>query len=191
MPGSNNPNEIVVGGNGRILVAEVGTAAPADITEAASASWVELGYVSDEGVTFTVGKEIEDVNAWQSFFPIRKLMTAMTGDLAYELIQWNRDTVPFAFGGGEVTEPSAGSYHYEPPEPGVLDERAMAVEFVDGLFIFRIFVPRGLVSEDVETAINKAPNSVLPINFSALGDEGVKPWYLDTNAPGFEPVGTS
>lgn len=191
MPDGNLPDEVVVGANGRILVAPVGTAAPVDITADPSATWVELGYASDEGVTFTVGKEIEDVNAWQSFFPIRKIVTAMSGELAFELAQWNRDTVPLAFGGGLVTEPSAGAYHYEPPEPGTVDERALILEFEDGAKSYRIVVPRGMVTEDVETEINKAPNSVLPITFAALGEAGVAPWYLDTDDPAFEPVGST
>jgi hypothetical protein len=191
VPGSNNPNEIVVGGNGRILVAEVGTAAPADITEAASASWTELGYVSDEGVTFTVGKEIEDVNVWQSFYAVRRLMTAQSGQLGFELAQWNRDTVPLAFGGGTISEPAAGAYRYTPPEPGPIDERALILEFEDGDYSFRIVVPVGMVTEDVETTLNKAPNGVLPITFGVNGQEGVAPWYLDTDHPAFAPLGSS
>ncbi len=191
MPGQNDPQEITVGANGRILVADVGTAAPADISEAPSASWVELGYVSDEGVTFTVGKEIEDVNVWQSFYAVRRLMTAQSGALAFELAQFNRDTIPLAFGGGTVTEVTPGAYRFTPPEPGPIDERALILEFEDGDKNYRIVVPKGMVTEDVETEINKAPNSLLPITFGVSGQEGVAPWYLDTDDPGFAPAGSS
>lgn len=191
MPGQNDPTEIVVGANGRILVAEVGATAPADITEDPSAAWTELGYVSDEGVTFTVGQELEDVNVWQSFYAVRRLMTAKSGNLGFELAQWNRDTIPLAFGGGSVSEPAAGAYRFTPAEPGPIDERALIHEFEDGDYLFRIIIPRGMVTDDVETTLNKAPNGVLPIAFGVNGQEGVAPWYLDTNHPAFAPAGSS
>jgi hypothetical protein len=188
---ANNANEITVGANGRLLVAAVGVAAPADIGVAAGAGWELLGYVNDEGVTFTVGKEIEDINVWQSFFAVRRIMTGMSGSLGFALVQWNATTLPLAFGGGAVSEPSPGAYRYTPPEPGEIDERALILEFEDGDRSHRIIVPRGMVTEDVETTINKSAPGELPIAFGINGQEGVAPWYLDSDAPALAPAGSS
>lgn len=187
----NNANQITVGANGRLYVSAVGTAAPASILDAPGAGHELLGYVSDEGVTFTVGKEIEDVNVWQSFFAVRRIMTGMSGELGFALVQWNATTVPLAFGGGAITEVVAGAYRYTPPEPGVIDERQLILEFEDGSRSHRIIVPRGMVTDDVETTINKSEPGELPITFGVNGQEGVAPWYLDSNVAAMAPTGSS
>lgn len=184
-------DQIVVAGNGSIYVAELGTTAPADITEDVGAGWIELGYANEDGVTFTDGKTIESITAWQSFYALRRIMTAKEGTLAFSLLQWNGATVRLAFGGGSVTQDSAGAYRYTPPEAGVVDERAMLIEWVDGDKNYRLIVPRGMVGEDVETNLTKSGAGELPISYGVNGQDGVDPWYLQTDDPAFEPVGSS
>lgn len=184
-------DQIRVAGNGSIYVAELGTTAPADILAAVGAGWIELGYANEDGVAFTDGKTIESINAWQSFYALRRIMTAKEGTLVFNLLQWNGATVRLAFGGGAVTEDQAGAYRYTPPAPGVVDERAMLIEWVDGDYTYRLIVPRGMVTDDVETNLVKSDASELPITFGVNGQEGVDPWYLQTDDPAFEPVGSS
>lgn len=188
MPGANDPTEITVGANGQVYVAPVGTVAPTDIGTAIGAGWVLLGYVSPEGATFTVGRETEDIMVWQSFYPVRRLITAQSSTVAFELAQWNRDTIPLAFGGGTVSEVSPGAYRFTPPEPGSVDERALILAFQDGTKNYRIVMPRGMVSEDVETTLVNSTNGLLPITFTAFGSEGALPWFIDTDDPSFAPA---
>ncbi|MFI1966841.1 hypothetical protein ACH429_22455 [Streptomyces pathocidini] len=61
-----NPNEIRVAGTGRVLVAEVGTAAPADTATGWGADWVDLGYTAPEGVKFGRKGKTVKVDTWQS-----------------------------------------------------------------------------------------------------------------------------
>lgn len=185
-------DEVVVGANGSIYVGDVGATAPADILDTIDpAEWIELGYTNEDGVTLTDTKEIEDINAWQSFYAIRKIMTAKSGQVAFNLLQWNGATVRLAFGGGTVTQDQAGAYRYTPPAPGPIDERAMIVEWVDGAKNYRLVCARGLVSEDVETNLTKSAAGELPIVFGFVGEEGVDTWYLLTDDPAFEPIGSS
>ena len=187
----NNPDQITVGANGRVYVAPVGTAAPASISAAPSATWDELGYINEDGVTFTDSKTIEPINVWQSFYPARRIMTAKDANAAFALMQWNGDTFPLAFGGGAITEDAAGEYRYTPPAPGAIDERAMIVEWEDGDKSYRLVIPRGMVTDDVETQLVRTEVGELPIVFGVNGDEGVDPWYLQTDDPAFAPAGSS
>lgn len=187
----NDADQITVGGNGRVKVAPVGTAAPASISVAASATWVDLGYLDPDGVTFTDGKTVEPIDVWQSFYPARRIVTEKVANASFNLRQWNADTVPFAFGGGSVTEDAPGEYRYTPPAPGTIDERAMLIEWEDGSKKYRLILPRGMVEEDVETQLTKANAADLPITFGILGTEGVDPWYTQTDDPAFAPAGSS
>lgn len=188
---SNNADEITVGANGRVKVADVGTAAAASISEALSASWTELGYINEEGVTFLDGKTVEPIPVWQSFYPPRRIMTEKEASATFGLRQWNAANVQLAFGGGEVVEDAPGEYRYNPPAPGPIDERAMAIEWEDGDKKYRLIIPRGMVSDNVETNIVRTAASDLPIVFGVNGQEGVNPWYLQTDDPAFAPAGSS
>lgn len=187
-----NADEVVVAANGSIYVGALGATAPADITTAVDAAeYIELGYANDDGVTFLDGKTVEDINAWQSFYAIRKIMTAKEGSLSFNLLQWNGATVRLAFGGGTVTEDAPGAYLFTPPEPGPIDERSLIVEWQDGTKNYRLIVPRGLVSDNVETNLTKAGAGELPIVFGVTGQDGIAPWYLQTDDPAFAPTGSS
>lgn len=187
----NDPDQIVVGANGSIAVAPVGTTAPTTPTAEIPAAAVDLGYADEDGLTFTDGKTLEPINVWQSFYPARQIVTEKESSVAFNLAQWNRDTVPLAFGGGSVTEPESGVYRFEPPEPGTIDERMAICTWVDGSRNYRLIVPRCIVSENVETNLTKSAAGLLPITLGVLGSEGVAPWYLLTDDPAFAPAGSS
>lgn len=183
-------SEVVVGANGRVLVAPADTAVLPTTMAALNAVWVEVGYVSEDGVTFTDGKDIEDVNAWQAFYPIRKLVSAKNSAVEFVMRQWNESTVPFAFGGGTISR-TAGVTTYKPPAPGVLDERALIVEWTDGAETFRLVFPRGMVTGEVSANVVRTAALDLPINYEVTpagvpdGTLAKEPWYLLTNATQF------
>lgn len=187
----NNPDQIVVGANGSIAVAPTGTVAPADAVAALPAAAVDLGYADEDGLTFTDGKTLEPINVWQSFYAARQIVTGKESSLAFNLVQWNGDTVPLAFGGGAVVEDSPGNYRYTPPAPGTIDERMAIATWQDGNRNYRLIIPRVVVSEDVETNLTKSAAGLLPITLGVLGSEGVDPWYLLTDDPAFAPAGSS
>jgi hypothetical protein len=184
-------DEVVVGSNGSVYVAPVGTALPTNIAGALNVAFKELGYVSEDGITFTNGQEIEDINAWQSFYPIRKVVTSKSTSVQFVLRQWNEDTVKLAFGGGTISR-TAGVTTYLPPEPGTLDERAMIIEWEDGSETFRLVLPRGLVSGEVESNVVRSAAADLPISFDVTpsgnpvaGNLSTQPWYLVTDSTAF------
>lgn len=189
--------EVVVGGNGKVYVAAAGTAVPTDFT-ALPAAWINVGYVSEDGVTFRGDAEIEDINAWQSFYPIRKLVTSRSATIEFIMRQWNGETLKLAFGGGSVVT-SGGTTTYAPPQPSVNDERAMVVEWLDGSETYRLVIPRGRVDGEVETNIVRTSAADLPVSFAATpnteasslsspptaGELITQPWYLITNTTSF------
>lgn len=185
MPNTKTADEIVVGANGSIYVAPVGSTVPASVSTPLGGEWFELGYATEDGVTWVDGKTLESIRAWQSFYDLRRIVTAKEGSLAYQLLQWNGDNVRLAYGGGTITEPVPGDYRYVPPDPADIDERAMAVEWQDGTKNYRLTFPKGMVTENVETNIVRSGGALLPITFSLLGEEGVDPFILDTDDPAF------
>lgn len=180
-------SQIVVGGTGTVYVAPVATVAPVDIATAWGASWVDLGYTTEDGVSFSDGKTMESLPVWQMFYAARHIITGRESSLSFTLRQWSKDTVKLAFGGGTITTTAGPPAHYlyEPPAPGTVDERALGVEWIDGSVTHRLIVPRGIVTENVESNITKADASDLPITFSVMGSDGVQPWYFRSNSAAY------
>lgn len=182
--------EILVGLTGKIMVAAVGTTEPADESAAWPAGWTDLGFTSEDGPTITDGKTMKEIRVWQMFYAARRLVETKVSQVAFALRQWNADTVQFAFGGGTITEPTAGHFMYEPPAPEEIDDRALGIEWQDGDKVYRWILRRGTVTENVETKINRSDPSDLPITFSLTGKAGEVPWIILTNDPAFEGAGS-
>lgn len=173
---------VIIGANGNLYSAPLGSTEPADINEALSAAWVSLGYISEDGVTFSVGKETEEVRAWQSFYPLRRFVTSASAQLSGALRQFDGASVETALG-GSITEDDTGAYRFTPNDPEVIDERMWALEWADGANEFRLIMPRGFVAETVEMTIARSAPLDMPITVAALLSDSGDPFYIQSNAP--------
>jgi hypothetical protein len=180
-----DPDEIVVGSDGHIYVAPVGTAAPVDVATAWSATWIDMGYATEDGVAISKSRDIQTIMGWQSFFPLRRIVTGEDFTVAFSLMQWNESTVKLALGGGVVTTTAGPPIHYlyTPPDPGAVDDRAVGIEWQDGTKIYRLILARAMVTEGVETNLTRNNAAELPITFGVLGEAGVSPFIMRTNDP--------
>jgi hypothetical protein len=169
-------SEINIAGTGHVYVAPVATAAPADTSTAFSGTWKELGYTNESGVVFHIGVTHVDIKAWQSFYPVRRLITERDATLKFTLLQMNTVNLKLAFGGGTV------STGFSPALEGTVDTRALAVEWTDGAVINRIIVPQGQVTDTDDINLTKAGATDLGITFSVNGTDGAAPWYLLSNS---------
>lgn len=180
-----NVDEIVVAGNGKIFVAPLGTTAPTDIATAWAAGWIDLGYASEDGVTISKTRDIEALGVWQSFFPARRIVTGEDFTVSFNLAQWNEDSVKLAFGGGTITTTAGPPIHYlyTPPAAGVIDERALGIEWTDNTKIYRLICARTMVTDNVETQLTKSGMSELPLTIGVIGQDSVSPFLIRTNDP--------
>jgi hypothetical protein len=190
MPAANaiSSDEIVVGADGRVRVAPVGTTVPVDFSVAYTATWVDLGYTSEDGVSFAPNVDTTEIMAWQSFRPVRRLVTARSEEVSFTLLQWSRTTVPFAFGGGAVATTGTAEttvHRYTPPSPAALDYRAMVITWEDGAKKFRLVIPKGLVTSQADTTLNRTDSAGLGITFSPVPDGVLPGFYLDSNDASF------
>ena len=188
--------EVVVGGNGSVSVAPAGTTVPTGVA-ALSAAYINVGYISEDGVSFTGGADIEDINAWQSFYPIRKIITARNAAAEFVMRQWNGENLKLAFGGGQVLN-AAGTVYYRPPDPSEFDTRVMVIDWQDGSEKYRLVIPKGLVSGETTTQISRSAATDLPISFAVTpsgtqlvlttptaAELATQPWYIVTDATSF------
>lgn len=173
MSEGNNADEVVVGGNGKVWVATSSSVVswPSNLISALDAAFAEVGYVDENGITFTDGKTIDDIKAWQSAYPIRKLVTERVDALEFVMRQWNEHTVPLAFGGGTISTVGGVTKYYPPTGSAALTVLAMVLEWQDGNDKFRLVIPKGSVTGEVQTKIMRTSAADLPVHFDATPSE--------------------
>jgi hypothetical protein len=180
-----NAQDVVVAGTGAVYVAPDGTTLPADLVTPLPSGWVDVGYISEDGVQFTFSRDQEEVNAWQVSTPVRVLVTNEPITIEFELEQFDRTTVQLAFRGGTFTG-TASPYTYTPPDAGASDVRALCIDAVDGTYHFRFAFPRVQISDDVAFALVRSDAVRLPLTFNVLA-ASVK-WQIISDHPGFGAV---
>lgn len=185
-------NELVVASHGDVYVAPVGTTLPSDtdVDAALNAAFVNLGLITEEGVTFTATPEITGYKSWQRQQDVRRERTSQDLQFGFNLEQWNIDNVPFAFGGGEVVETAAGVFKYTfPADDESLDERAIVLDWQDGVKKYRLVFERGNVMDAVAVNLVRSSLATLPIGFNVLASEdGASPGFLLAEDVAFSSV---
>lgn len=173
--------EITVAADGDIAVAPYseGLSLPETETEALDAAFLDLGFATEDGVTFTAAPDVTDINAWQKATPVRRLVTARSLTLATTLLQWNEDTFATAFGGGEWSQ-SGETWRYDPPaDQDELASVCVIITANDGDRVQRWVVYKCNVTDAVETNLVRTGAAVLPVTFSALTpDNQDRAWYF-------------
>lgn len=175
----NDPTETHIAGTGEAYYAPVGTALPATADAALNAAFVGLGYHNEDGVTTNREVSITDHKAWQSKYPIRRTRESEDFTIGFTLLQWNEVTVPFAYGGGDLITVSSGQYRYDPPVASdAIDEWSLVVDVDDGSRRMRFVIPRGSVTDAVESGFTSNGMAELPISFKGLEPAaGGAVWY--------------
>lgn len=162
--------EVRVAGAGHVYVAPAGTELPDDITTALPVAWIDLGYVTEDGVGFSFGRETTDLNAWQGS-KIRVLTTAEPVSTNFALMQTNGDVLTVALGGGTVAKTGTTPnevYTFTPPAKGVNTERALVIEFTDGDITYRYCIPRAQIEGNVEFTLTATDAVTYPLTFGVL-----------------------
>jgi hypothetical protein len=184
-----NANQITVASQGTIYVSNISgttTTYPTTVSGTLTADYKELGYANEDGVTFTITPSVDDINAWQSATPVRRLVTTREFTAAANLMQWNTDTFPVAFGGGSWAGSGTTRQFLPPGDQDALAEFAVVIDAQDGTRRQRWVIERSNVTDAVSTQLVRTGAAVLPITFSGLTRSGqVRAWYFFSDDSAF------
>lgn len=191
MPAASTANasgQTLIGASGTVYVGTPGATitAPTDEDTAVDTDLVTIGFVSEDGVKFRDSKDVGALRAWQTPYDVRRFVTGRNFEVEFSMEQWNWHTIPFAFGGGTLTEPTSGHYKYVPPDADELDERALVIDWVDGTRQYRLWIPKGIVTTQVEVNIKRDEGAMFPITFGAIFDGTNPAFTIFTDDAAFE-----
>jgi hypothetical protein len=175
-------DEIVIGTSGGVLVAPVGTTLPTTYNDEPNAAFVPLGFLTPGGLSIPTSPEIKEIEAWQSADPIAARMKKRGATVNFELMQWNANTVPFAFGGGSIAADSGDGYVYTPPTSEEVDEYAIIADVLDGTKVIRFVFKRGYPAAGTSPAFNRDNSGNLSVGYKVLTpSDGSEPFFIRSN----------
>jgi hypothetical protein len=174
----NNSLETVVADGGSIYIAPVGTTLPSTEVDTLNAAFVDIGYVSEEGVSLNFGQEKTGIKAWQSRgFDIRRLLEARNASFSFTIMQWNLATLEFGLG-ADATEDTPGHFKIVPRDPADgADQRAFVLEFADGDDRnYRICAAVVEIEGDVSPTLVRNDVAGLAVTVTAIASDEGTPW---------------
>ena len=188
-----NPVNVLVGtakGPG-IWVAPVGTALPTDTSTALDAAFSTLGYLSEDGVTFSQSTDSEEIKPWQSRSAVRTIITGRSMSLEFTMLEFNAQNLAFYFGQDEPVATN-DAWSLEVRSDGTAKTWACVIEVKDGLTTVRYAFPRATLSEAGDLEITNSGVMALPVTLAAQDDNGTLAHVIhDKTAPAGRSTGTS
>ncbi len=141
-----NADNVRVAVTGAVRTAPVGTTAPTNSTSSFATGWVDLGYISDAGITESQNQEWTEITAWQNRDIVRRALTSTENTWQFTVIETTQTALELYHAGSSVDGTGAGTYKLEVVAP-TDDVRAFGIDVIDGSIHTRIIVPKGVVSE--------------------------------------------
>lgn len=182
-------DQLVIPGTGHVYVGDANEAFPATIGDAVSTSgatgFVEMGYTTEEGVSFSFGRTTKEIKSWQTGYPLRRLVVDTPTTFGFSLLQVTYASFRLAMGGGAFGTSGGSNYYYEPPDADFIDERSIIIQAEDGDFKYRWLFRRCILTDTVDFSLMRTDPIDLPLRFDVLesSEAGQKPWAFQTNDP--------
>lgn len=184
-----NADNVRVGLNGNVYVAPKGSTAPADLTSAWDPAWVDLGYLNDDGVEMEYGTDVEDIMAWQSLSPVRRVLTSVELTLAFTAIELRASAVTLYFPDSTITEVTADTvFKLDIPSAPGSAEMAFGFEWIDGDITNRVVIPRGEVTDRESVNFQRGEPVGLGMTVSAYASSSPELATWLSNDPSWAPA---
>lgn len=165
------------GSGGGARYAPTGTALPTTPSATPNVAFVDVGYISEDGISEAIDDSTTEIKAWQNADVVRRIQTDHSVQYKFAMIETNANVLS-AYYGGNYT---AGVVQIK---SGVLPHKAWVLDFADGTNLIRIVIPDGQIVERGETKYANGEVIMYPVTIECYPDaSGVKAYkYLSTSA---------
>lgn len=174
---TSNAQLALVGASGVWYTAQLGTTAPTGFSALAPATWKDLGYISQDGMTAAVNEDRQSWTPWGALSPIRTQVTSSTK--TYAITAWETNAtvlslyhkIPAADLAPDATTGIVTFAENDKPAP---DRRAFVFDVLDGANNqIRIYIPLGEVTERGDVVYKSDDLVGYPLTVSAYpGPDG-------------------
>jgi hypothetical protein len=134
---ANDASLVRVAAAGKIYHAPVGTTLPTDTTTALAIGFVEVGYISDEGVSADPEESTSDIRAWGGDL-VRRVINEYGETYGFTMLETNANSIEAYYGNGDETA-------WEGKQAEI--RKAWVLHITDGAAIRRIVLPDAQVTD--------------------------------------------
>ena len=131
---------------GAVYVAPLGTTLPTTTAGSLDSAFVDCGYVSTDGVTFTPSETVNGVFAWQNSARVATTREELTYTFQFVLIEDKGAVAKLWYRSSSVDVVQASEWSLT-PDTQTEGRRAFVVDVVDGSKLKRFLVPQGEITE--------------------------------------------
>ena len=125
---------------GAVYVAPTGTTAPTTSSSALDIAFVDLGYVSADGITENIDRTTNQIRAWQNGSLVREVTSEGTYSVDMTFIETNEAVLELYYG----TTNASGQFDIDPTTTG--GRQSFVIDVVDGSIVERIYIPAGEIT---------------------------------------------
>lgn len=127
-----------------VYAAQLGTALPTTATAALNVAFVDLGWVSDDGVTNSISRDITKHRAWGGEV-VKVTQDNYTETITLTLLESSADVLKVVYGEDNVT--ASGDTIAVEHSRLMLARQSFVIDFIDGDRAGRIVIREGQVTE--------------------------------------------
>lgn len=161
----NTASDVVVGFTGGVNFAPVATALPADATTALGVGFLEVGYLTEAGVTQSEGETSTKIKAWQGGDVVRILTTEHALTFQFEMMETNPNSLGLFYGDNYT----AGTVEIK---SGVKPHHAFVIEVRDGDSHVRIAIADAQITERGDIVYVNSDAVSYPVTIECFADAG-------------------
>jgi hypothetical protein len=165
--------------SGAVYVAPTGTVGPTGTAEALTAGFVDLGYVSADGISENIDRTTNQIRAWQNGSLVREVTSEGTYSIELTFIETS-ETVLELYYGSTLTD---GELSGDPTSTG--GRKSFVVDVVDGAVIERIYIPSGEVTSVGTRTLSSGEAVGYQVTITAYADADsttFKKWFSQLGA---------
>ncbi len=137
-----NSSNVRVAVTGTISIGSDGFTPPTDADTALTGA-LDLGYVSEDGVTETRERSTQTILGWQNGDTLREVVTEAGLTFQFTLVETKLETVELYY--GTTVDPLTGAVVIVPAETG--GRKQFVLDVVDGTNFIRTYVASGEITE--------------------------------------------
>lgn len=173
----NKTSNVVAGrplSTGGILIAPIGTALPTTAAISLNAAFKAAGYVGDDGVQETIGRDTSKITAWGTDV-VKTVQTSFSVTYQFTFIEaLNTDVLKAVYGDANVATtagtPSVGTLQAVAINSATLPNKEFVFEIRDGAAKIRIVVPNGQITEIGDITYSDSGVVGYPVTVEAYAD---------------------
>ena len=157
---------------GAVFIAPAGTSLPTDASSPLDPAFKCIGYISEDGITFTEERDSAEIAAWGGD-TVSSTQTSYKENVSFTPIETNPEVAKMEYGDDNV-EVEAGKMHIK-HTAAPLPEKALVCETVPNeKTVTRYVAPRATLTETGDLALNDSDPLARECTFAALpGADGV------------------